>query len=415
MENKKADVQGIIGYIIAENMPQIAVKKALENHTFSKNIYLVAIGKAAFTMAKAASDFLGDRIKEGLVITKYDHAEGPIPGLEVIEAGHPTPDENTIMATQKAITLAEKLGAEDELLFLVSGGGSALFEAPRDGISFSDLVGLNDQLLASGADIIEVNLVRKRLSKVKAGRFAQIAAPAKVFSVVLSDVLGDRLDSIASGPTAPDLSTVSQVEKMVAHYNIKLSDLQAQYLKDETPKETPNVTTVVTGSVKTLCQAAATATEKLGFTPIILTNNLNCEAREAGRFLASIALDIQAGSGSITKPAAIILGGETVVSLKGNGLGGRNQELALSAAKEIAGLENTLLFSLGSDGTDGPTDAAGGLVDGNTVSILEEKGLDIDKFLENNDAYHALQAADALIMTGPTGTNVNDVAVLLCW
>ncbi|MCL2569270.1 MAG: glycerate kinase [Oscillospiraceae bacterium] len=408
------DAEIMIERIISENMPQRSVQQALEGHTFHGNIYYIAIGKAAWTMAKAASDFLGDSIVAGLVITKYDHAQGEIPRTEIIEAGHPISDQNTLLGAEKAIALAEKLGEGDELLFLVSGGGSALFEALKPGITLDDLVALNSQLLACGADIVEINAVRKRFSRVKAGRFAEIAAPARVFSVVLSDVLGDRLDSIASGPVAPDRATVEDVQKIVSTYDIKLTDIQKQYLLEETPKATPNVTTIITGNVRSLCQSAASAAIELGYTPLILTTTLHCEAREAGRFFASIAAEIQTGTGPVAKPCAIIAGGETVVTLKGKGKGGRNQELALSAAKGISGLDSTLLFSLGSDGTDGPTDAAGGLVDGQTLKTLREQGLDFDKLLADNDAYHALEATDGLIFTGPTGTNVNDVSVLLC-
>lgn len=408
------DANVMIDRIIAENMPQTAVVEALERHTFAKNIYLVAIGKAAWTMAKAAADFLGDRLKEGVVVTKYDHAQGPIERVEIIEAAHPISDANTLVGTEKAIALAERLGAGDELLFLVSGGGSALFESPRDGINLNDVIDLNNQLLASGVDIVEINTIRKRLSKVKAGRFAEIVAPAKVFAVVLSDVLGDRLDSIASGPVSPDLATVADVQNIMARYDLKLTDAQRKYLLDETPKHVPNVEAVIIGSVRTLCETAASVARELGYTPTILTTTMHCEAREAGRFLGGIAADINRGDCSFTKPCAIIAGGETVVQLKGSGLGGRNQELAFSAARGIAGLEGTLFFSLGSDGTDGPTDAAGGMVDGNTLNQLREKGLDFDHILGNNDCYHGLQAVDGLIITGPTGTNVNDVAVLLC-
>ena len=408
------DADQIIKRILSENMPQDSVKQALERHEFRGNIYMVAIGKAAWTMAKAASDFLGDRLNRGIVITKYDHSRGAIPNTDIIEAGHPISDENTIRGTEKVISLAEGLTDGDELLLLISGGGSALFESPREGISLEDIVSLNSQLLASGADIVEINMIRKRLSKVKGGRFAEIVAPARLFSVVLSDVLGDRLDSIASGPATPDLATTEDVKRVISAYKLDISDVQKRYLLDETPNEAANVETVVIGSVKTLCSSASKAALELGYNPVVLTTMLNCEAKEAGRFMSSIAADIQNLTGSINKPCAVIVGGETVVTLKGKGLGGRNQEFALSAAKGISGMTGMLVFSLGSDGTDGPTDAAGGIVDGNTAGKLREKGLDIDEILENNDSYNGLKAVDGLIFTGPTGTNVNDVAVLLC-
>jgi len=409
-----SDAQTLVKNIVAENMPQQSVEKALTNHEFSGNVYLVSIGKAAWTMAKTVSDFLGDKLVKGIVVTKYKHSGGALPRIEIYEAGHPVSDDNTISATRKCIELVKDLGVGDELLFLVSGGGSALFEAPLDGMSLSDIQDIQNQLLASGADIVEINMIRKRFSAVKAGRFAQIAAPAKVFAIMLSDVLGDRPDSIASGPAVPDYSTAEDALKVAKKYNLKLSDLMQEYLRKETPKEIDNVTTVITGSVRTLCESAAKTAEQLGYTPFVLTTQMSSEASEVGKFIASIANDISEERSFFKRPCAIIAGGETVVTLKGNGLGGRNQELALAAASGISGLKNILIFSLGSDGTDGPTDAAGGIVDGETAAKLKEKGFDIDAVLAKNDSYNALFAIDGLITTGPTGTNVNDVTVILC-
>jgi len=413
-ERLHRDANGMIARILAENMPGEAVVKALQGHKFSGKIYLLAVGKAAWTMAKAASDFLGDRVCGGVVITKYGHAPGELPHLEIFEAGHPVADDNTVLATARAVELAEGLGAGDELLFLISGGGSALFERPLPGLGLEDVVDLTRQLLASGADIVEMNTIRKRLSSVKAGRLAALCLPANVFAVVLSDVLGDRLDAIASGPAAPDQSTVEDAQKIVEKYQLRLSDLQKKYLSAETPKEVTNVETVITGSVRSLCESAARAARDMGYTPYILTTTLATEAREAGKFLASIATEAGCAVSAFARPCAIIAGGETVVTLKGGGKGGRNQELALAAAQGIANVENTLVFSLGSDGTDGPTDAAGGIVDGQTATQLREQGFDLDKLLADNDSYHGLRAVDGLIVTGPTGTNVNDVAIALC-
>jgi len=410
----KESAQTMIKNILAENMPETSVINALQEHDFGlKKVYLVAIGKAAWTMAKAASEYLGEKIEKGVVITKYEHSMGDLPRLEIFEAGHPTPDENTVIATQKALALISQLDEDDEVLFLVSGGGSALFEAPQEGVTLEELAGLNNDLLASGADIVEMNMIRKRLSKVKAGRFAQLCKPASVFAVVLSDVLGDRLDTIASGPAAPDTSTIEDALAVVAKYNLELTATQKTYLTQETPKKLDNVKTTITGSVRSLCEAAAKTATELGFKPYVLTTTLNCEAAEAGRFLASIAVDTTKGVNCFQRPCAIIAGGETVVNLKGTGKGGRNQELALSAATGISGLADTLIFSLGSDGTDGPTEAAGGIVDGETVAQLKKTNHDIDKLLANNDSYHGLQAIDGLIITGPTGTNVNDVSIIL--
>ena len=413
MQKIIADAMQMVNQIIADNMPTKAVVNALENHNFTGRVHLIAIGKAAWTMAKTASDYLGDRLVRGMVVTKYGHTNGPLPRICMYEAGHPVSDQNTIAATQKCIELANSLTGGDELLFLISGGGSALFEAPLDGIILDEIQSLNAQLLASGANIVEINMIRKRLSAVKAGRFAKLAAPANVFAVVLSDVLGDRLDSIASGPAVADNSTVEDALRVVEKYNLQLTDLQCDYLLTETPKEITNVKTVITGSVRTLCEAAANAARNFGYTPHILTATMDCEAREAGRLLSSIAADISSGKSTISRPCAVIFGGETVVTVKGSGKGGRNQELALTAARGISGLENAVIFSLGSDGTDGPTDAAGGIVDGTSFAKLKNTGHDYDKILANNDAYHGLKAIDGLIITGPTGTNVNDVSVIL--
>ena len=292
------------------------------------------------------------------------------------------------------------------MLFLLSGGGSALFEKPLlPGAELQDITG---QLLASGADIVEMNTIRKRLSGVKGGRFAQACAPAQVFSIVLSDILGDPLDMIASGPAVPDTSTCAQALAIAEKYHLKLSGQAKALLAQETPKMLDNVTTRITGSVRELCTAAAAACRELGYEPVLLTDQLCCEAREAGSFLGSI-VRTHAGQG---KKLAYIAGGETVVHLTGKGLGGRNQELALAAAPAVAGLD-AAVFSVGSDGTDGPTDAAGGYVDGDTLSALTAKGWNVFDTLQNNDAYHALKAVDGLIITGATGTNVNDAAVAL--
>lgn len=407
------DANIIIEQAIRENLPGEAVKSALREHVFSGEIYMAAIGKAAWTMAKAAQDLLGGRIKQGIVLTKYGHSMGNIPDIEIVESGHPILDENTLLGAEKVISMAEKLGERDELLLLISGGGSALFEKPLEGLTLDDVADINKQLLSCGADIVEINMIRKRLSSVKGGRFAQICSPAKIFTVVLSDVLGDRLDSIASGPAAPDLSTAKDAQAVLDKYQIEADENIMNCLKIETPKSLSNVETVITGSVRTLCDSAAKAALELGYEPYVLCTDMNCEAREAGRVMSAIARQID-GSHGIKRPCAVILGGETVVHVKGGGMGGRNQELALAAAEGIDGMADTVIFSLGSDGTDGPTDAAGGIVDGSTMNMLRQKGIVLADVLGENDSYRTLKAVDSLIMTGPTGTNVNDISIVLC-
>ena len=358
-------------------------------------------------MASAALSCLSVPIAGGVVITKYQHVMAPLPGITCYEAGHPVPDENSFLATQAALDLTQDLQPTDTVLFLLSGGGSALFEKPL--ISAEELQDITRQLLASGADIVEMNTIRKRLSAVKGGRFAQWCAPAAVRSIILSDILGDPLDMIASGPAAADPSTCIQAQAIIQKYHISLSTAASKCLMNETPKQLDNVTSQVIGSVRQLCANAAEACKELGYEPIYLTDQLCCQAREAGSFLAAI-LKSHAGDG---RRIAWLAGGETVVRLTGKGLGGRNQELALAAAEELSGLRHAAVISVGSDGTDGPTDAAGGYVDGDTLAALQEKGLSVYEVLANNDAYHALEMVNGLIITGPTGTNVNDVAVVL--
>lgn len=407
MEIRK-DAEKIINAAIKAVLPDEAVKKALENKDFGTGkLYLVAIGKAAWQMANAAAEIVGNKLEKGIVVTKYEHVKGDINRVDCYEAGHPVPDDNSFKATQRAIDLVSDLNKDDTVLFLISGGGSALFEKPL--VSGEELADVTKQLLACGADIVEINTIRKRLSAVKGGRFAELCKPAKVFSVVLSDVIGDPLDMIASGPAYPDTSTGEQAIAIAKKYNLNLTDKEWELLNTELPHELDSVETVITGSVRNLCMAAARSCEELGYDPIILTDRLTCEAREAGKFLASIAQSNQ----NINKSTAYIAGGETVVHLIGNGMGGRNQELALAAADEISECSNTLLFSLGSDGTDGPTDAAGGIVDNTTKKQLADKNISIFETLNRNDAYNALKEVDGLIKTGATGSNVNDVSVLL--
>ncbi|MBQ2782606.1 MAG: DUF4147 domain-containing protein [Oscillospiraceae bacterium] len=402
------DAQQIITAALAACLPNEAVRRALSAHTVRDGrVFLVAVGKAAWQMAACAADILGQKLHRGIVITKYGHSKGEIARCRIVEAGHPVPDENSYAGTKLVMEMVEDLERDDEVIFLVSGGGSALFEYPL--IEKETMEALTQQLLASGANIVEMNTIRKRLSAVKGGRFAQLCAPAQVFSIVLSDIIGDPLDMIASGPAYPDSSTCAEAEAIAAKYGLKLTAEMEKLLRTETPKTLTNVETIVTGSVRQLCKAAADTCRALGYEPVFLTDHLTCEAREAGAFLSAVARSHDDSPRSL----AFIAGGETVVHLTGSGKGGRNQELALAAAEGIAGMDDTVIFSLGSDGTDGPTDAAGGLVDGTSAAALHRIGLTIHEVLQRNDAYHALKAIGGLLITGPTGTNVNDVAVAL--
>ena len=418
------DAKTIIADAIHTVLPNAAVQRALLRlPAFSGKLILIAAGKAAWQMAESASDALGDRIDSGVVITKYGHLRGPLPRLTLFEAGHPVPDDNSFRGTQAALNAVKNLTENDLVLFLLSGGGSALFEIPL--VSGDELADITKQLLACGADIVEMNTIRKRLSAVKGGRFARLCAPARVFSVVLSDILGDPLDMIASGPAYPDASTCAQALEIARKYHLRMSGAAWECLRQETPKTLDNVETQITGSVRELCGAAQRMCAKLGYRTVLLTSDLRCEARSAGSFFASIART----HAKDPVPTAYICGGETIVHLRGHGKGGRNQELALAAAKELEGIENVFLLSVGSDGTDGPTDAAGGFVTGSTAAVLAERGISIDSILDDNNAYFALSACGGnlrfdgasdearqeggLIITGPTGTNVNDLTVLL--
>lgn len=405
--------QTIIDDTLKQVQPHAAVQRALEGRTFPGKCIVIAIGKAAWTMAKAASDLLGNTIDHGVVLTKYDHSQGEIPGFVIAEGGHPLVDENSIAGTEKILAAVENLTEKDTVVFLISGGGSALFEKPAGSLTLADMQNVTNQLLACGAEITEINTIRKHLSAVKGGRFAELCAPASIIAIALSDILGDYPDAIASGPATADTSTCADAMAVVEKYHLDFPPAVLKQLQEETPKEITNCEMQITGSVSQLCTFAAKAAEKLGYTPLTLSTMLDCEAREAGRFLGSMAKTLEKGEGLVKGPCAILCGGETVVHLTGKGKGGRNQELALAAAPYLEGMKNALVAAVGSDGTDGPTDAAGGMVDGSTMAALRKAGLSVDAVLAENDAYHALKAVDSLIFTGPTGTNVNDLYFLL--
>lgn len=404
----RTDAETIYQTAIRASLPDRAVKDALTGwQPPAGRTILLSVGKAAWRMAQAAQQALGKQISTGLVVTKYGHSEGPLDGIEIIEAGHPVPDENSVRAAQRALLLTQNLTAQDTVLLLISGGGSALFELPR--IELDELQHITQSLLASGADITEINTVRKRLSAVKGGRFAAHCAPAHVEALLLSDVLGDKPDTIASGLSAVDAIAGDSTLPIAERYGLPLSAQARTCLAQPLPQALPHVHNRVIGGVSVLCRHAAEACTMLGYRVEILTESLCCTARDAGVFLANIAQHY-AGRG---EKRAFLAGGETVVRLTGHGKGGRNQELALAAAEGLRGLTGAAVFSVGSDGTDGPTDAAGGYVDSSTYDTLHAQGISIPQILADNDAYHALHACGGLIVTGATGTNVNDLSVLL--
>ncbi len=408
MTTIKQDAETIIQQVIHSSLPDTAVKNELKKIDLGNgNVYVVSIGKAGWTMAEAVQEILGKRITKGICITKYGHVKEEIPEIVCYEAGHPVTDQNSIASTQKVIDLVQECTKEDTILFLISGGGSALFEKPL--IPFEEYQDVNQQLLNCGADIKEVNTVRKHLSAVKGGRFAQLCAPAKIECIILSDVLGDEVDSIASGPACADSSTSEDAFHIIEKYQLNVSKKAEEVLRLETPKQIDNVHTKIIGSVKILCKEAEKVCTQLGYKTEVWKTDLSCEAKDAGEYFAKKAKEHYNDS----KSYALIAGGETVVHVTGNGKGGRNQEMALACADGILGFENVCFFSVGSDGTDGPTDAAGGIVTGKTKEKLAAENISLLDKLNEHDSYNALKMCDGLVITGPTGTNVNDFSVLL--
>lgn len=403
----REDAAKIIKETIADVLPDRIVKETIGQLALEGAVYVAAIGKAAWVMAYAAKELLGEQVKEGVIVTKYGHSKGSIDGFQIIEAGHPVPDENSVLGAGKILEMFGKIPKSATVLFLISGGGSALVELCMPGIGLQDIQNVTEQLLKCGASISEINVLRKKLSAIKGGKLPGFLKGQRQCSIILSDIIGNKEDMIASGLTFPDRSTGKDAEAIINKYQLKLPENVWRIIKNCKPVEEVTVENHVVGSVEELCRAAARHAEELGYHAHIVSTDLQCEAREAGRWLAEEC------SFKYEGPCAIIAGGETVVVVKGEGLGGRNQEIALSAAKYISGKENMLLFSIGSDGTDGPTDAAGGMVDGNSRTLLMEQGISIEEALSQNDSYHALEKINGLIKTGATGTNVNDVTVLL--
>ena len=398
------DAKSICLYAISSCLPETGVKEALKKLDLQGDIYLVSTGKASFNMAKAAIEETD--IKQGIVISKYDHIKGELKKTKCFEAGHPVLDENGIEATQEVIRMCSGLKESDTVLFLLSGGASALFEKPL--IELEKLQDLNRQMLNKGLNINEINTVRKKLSYVKGGRFADICNPARVYAIILSDVLGDDLGTIGSGPTVKDSTSVSDALRIIEKYQLELDKETLEKLKNSKDADASNAVNIVIGSVRILCENAARKAEELGYETVIVTDAIDIEAKDAGDLLYN-----ELSKYEDRKKLALIMGGETIVHVKGKGLGGRNQEMVLSQAEHFKDREGILFMSLGSDGTDGPTDAAGGYVDKDTYNRLKALNIDYRKVLEDNDAYHALEKIDALIKTGPTGTNVNDISIIL--
>ncbi len=434
----KADALAIFNAGVKAVDPVIAVKRhlrledgilSIKNRTYDlasyEGVYVIGAGKASAAMAQPIEDILGDRIIASAVNVKYEHAI-PLKIIRVNEAGHPIPDEAGLKGTQQIIRLLQKTGEKDLVICLISGGGSALLPCPVEGLTLENKQLVTKCLLEVCATIHEINAVRKHISKVKGGQLARLAYPSTLISLVLSDVIGDKLDSIASGPTAPDTSTFGDCLRILDKYSIK-QKIPAAVLEhlergvkgevEETPKaddpafkKTQNV---IIGSNILAVKAAKEKAQELKYHSLIHSSFVEGEAKEAARVHAALAKEILTTGSPVPRPACVVSGGETTVTIRGKGLGGRNQEFALAAAIEIDGLEDVVILSGGTDGTDGPTDAAGALADGETVSRAKEQGLDAEQHLWENDSYHFFKPLGDLIITGPTLTNVMDLQLVI--
>lgn len=389
-----------------------------------RRIKVVGTGKGAAPMARAAEDLFADRLHSGAITVKYGHAL-PLKKIEVYEAAHPLPDDSTVVGTQRILKILEGSDGDDLIIVLLTGGGSALLELPVSGISLQDLIETTRQLLSSGATITEINSVRKHLSQVKGGQLLRAAAPAHVITLAISDVIGDQPDAIASGPTVGDLSIFDDAWQVIQEHSLenKLPPAVLKHVKDgcsRTAPETPkpgdaifgNSSFRIIGNNRIMLEAAWAAALESGYDCRVLTGQMQGEAAYVGRKLARMMAAVRLNVRSTERPLCLLAGGETTVTLRGEGLGGRNQELALAAAIHLDGMENRVLLAAGSDGTDGPTEAAGAIVDGFSLARAREKNLDPDLFLRHNDSYNFFKSLGDLVITGPTRTNVMDIVIM---
>ena len=417
-------VEAILRHVQLENeILQIAEHK-FELKDFDR-ILVAGTGKAGAPMAKALEDLLGDRISDGVIVVKEGHSL-PLQHVRIHEAGHPVPDSRGIRGAEEVLTLVSAARERDLVICVISGGGSALLVAPAEGVTLEDKQEVTRLLLACGADIHEINTVRKHLSRAKGGGLARLAYPATVVSLILSDVIGDDLNVIASGPAVPDTSTFADARGVFQKYdnwNQVPASVQQRIQQglagdiEDTPKAGDAVfqrcySELVGTNIQALVAAGRQA-QQLGYRTIVLSSTVEGEAREVVKMFTAIAKEVRSSANPISAPACILCGGETTVTIHGEGKGGRNQEFALAAAMAIAGMEKVVVLSGGTDGTDGPTDAAGAIADGETVARARAIDLDPLDFLRRNDAYHFFQPLDDLILTGPTRTNVSDVYMVL--
>jgi glycerate 2-kinase len=424
----REDLQEIFAAGLSAADPQLAVRRELEledgailagGERFEpRRVSVLAAGKAAGAMARAAEELLGEKASGGLVVTKDGHDPGP-EDFETVFASHPEPDERGVEAARRVQELAESLGEDDLLLALISGGASALLADPAAPIELADLKQLTSDLLKSGADIGEINTVRKHVSVLKGGGLVRLAHPAPTAALLLSDVVGDDPSSIASGLTAPDPTTLENTRRVLERYAIEPPDSVVDHLQsaEETPAPDDtifeNVVNRICGGGRHAAEAAAKKAGELGYTPLLLTTTVTGDALGAASMYAAIVREVMASGNPAQPPCAIVSGGEATVTVRGSGTGGPNQEFALALAVELDGIEGWTAFSADTDGNDGSTDAAGGIVDGETAQRITDAGMDPEGTLADNDSYAALEAGGALLVTGPTGTNVNDLRVAL--
>jgi len=400
-------------------------ENSVDLNDFGK-VIVVGAGKAGASMALAVEDILGDRISGGVIVVKDGHSK-PLQKIRIVEAGHPVPDRRGMEAADAIVSLLESHARPETLvLCLISGGGSALLPLPRDPVSLEDTRETTGLLLRCGASINEINVIRKHISKIKGGQLARAASPARLFCLLLSDVVGDALDTIASGPAVGDPSTFSDCREIMGRYKIwreapqsvrKTIERGLRGEIEETPKPADRifdrVSNVIIGNNYMALRAASDRAISLGYATLILSSRIAGEAREVGTVLAAIAIEAFRSGNPLPRPACILAGGETTVTIQGDGTGGRNQELALAAALELASEKGIVMACVGTDGTDGPTDAAGAIVDTTTVERARKHGLDPVGYLNNNDSYNLLGPIGDLLVTGPTGTNVMDLMIAL--
>ena len=428
MSTVEEDLREILAAGIAAADPGEAVRRCLrvdngailagDGRFEAERVHVLAAGKAAGAMARAAEEILGDRIRGGLIVTKEGHEAGS-DLLEVRFSSHPEPDERGVEAARKTEELARSLGEGDLLLALISGGASALLADPAPPIELPELKALTGALLRSGADIGEINTVRKHVSVLKGGGLASLAAPARTAALLLSDVVGDDPSAIASGLTAPDPTTLEATRRILKRYEIEVPEAVSTHLANapETPKPGDElfegVSNEVCGGGRHAAEAAANKARELGYEPLLLSTTITGDARGIAGIYAAVVREVLESGNPVAAPCAIVSGGEATVTVRGGGAGGPNQEFALAIAIELDGVEGWAAFAADTDGNDGPTDAAGGMATGRTAAAIREGGVDPDEALAQNDAHAALDAGGALISTGPTGTNVNDLRVAL--